>query len=140
MTRPLSAGMEIPPLHKGPVTQIDLVKYSGASGDFNPIHTVESFAIAAGLGGVIAHGMLTMAYVGQMLTDFAGMDADLVDFRVRFRAMVRPGDTIVCRGVVTEIREDDSGLLATLQVSAETQRQETVVKGTAMLRYPEKSP
>ncbi len=135
MNHSLSVGMEVPPLRKGPVTHTDLVKYSGASGDFNPIHTVESFAIEVGLGGVIAHGMLTMAYVGQMLTDFAGMDADLVDFRVRFRAMVRPGDTVVCRGMVSGIKEDDSGSLVTLQVDAETQRQETVVKGTATLRY-----
>jgi acyl dehydratase len=127
-------GFELPILVKGPVKHIDLVKYSGASGDFNPIHTVESFAQEVGLGGVIAHGMLTMAYVGQLLTDFAGLDADLVDFMIRFRAMVRPGDTVTCRGKIADVIADQKGSLVKLQVSAENQNGEVVVKGTATLR------
>lgn len=123
-------GYELQPLQKGPVTPIDLVKYSGASGDFNPIHTVDSYAREVGLGGVIAHGMLTMAYVGQLLTDFAGLDADVEDFSVRFRAMVRPGDVITCKGKVTDVQ----GTLVKLQVSAENDRGEVVVKGSAALR------
>ncbi len=135
MKRQIDAGMQLPDLVKGPVTQIDLVKYSGASGDFNPIHTVESFAKEVGLGGVIAHGMLTMAYVGQLLTDFAGNDADLIDFGVRFRAMVRPGDTITCKGIVTKVEPLERGLLAVIQVNAQTQSGDVAVKGNATLRF-----
>ncbi len=129
-------GQELPTLRKGPVQRIDLVKYAGASGDYNPIHTVESYAREVGFGDVIAHGMLTMAYVGQMLTDFARDEADLGEFTVRFRAVVRPGDVLECRGQVTDVAKDGDGFLAKVQVSAVNQAGEAVVKGTARLRYP----
>lgn len=135
MKRQVEVGMELPELVKGPVTHTDLVKYSGASGDYNPIHTVESFAKAVGLGGVIAHGMLTMAYVGQLLTDYASNDADLVDYGVRFRSMVRPGDTITCKGTIVKVDPSDKGLLAYIQVQALTQNNEVVIKGNATLRF-----
>ncbi len=128
-------GAMLPELRKGPITRLDLVKYAGASGDFNPIHTIEEFAVAAGLGGVIAHGMLSMAYVGQLLTDFAGLDADLVDFGVRFRAMVRLGDEVICSGTVTKVEERADGEYADLQVAAKNQRGEFVIKGSATIRY-----
>ena len=136
MTRAPQKGDVLPELRRGPVQRIDLVRYAGASGDFNPIHTVESFAREQGLGDVIAHGMLTMAYVGQLLTDFAGPGAFGRDFSVRFRAMVRPGDEIVCRGAVTEVTADAAGATAACSVSAVNQNGETVVRGTAALRYP----
>lgn len=128
-------GTSLPTLVKGPISKMDLVKYSGASGDFNPIHTIEEFAEQAGLGGIIAHGMLSMAYVGQMVTDFAGMDADLVDFGVRFRAMVRPGDKVICKGTVNKVEEKDDGEYVYLQVMAETESNQLVIKGNATLRY-----
>ncbi|GIF76728.1 MaoC family dehydratase [Asanoa siamensis] len=67
-----------------PVTRADLVRYAGASGDFNPIHWNERFATKVGLPGVIAHGMLTMALVGRAVTDWAGAPDAVVDFSVRF--------------------------------------------------------
>ncbi|MCY0876545.1 MAG: MaoC/PaaZ C-terminal domain-containing protein [Firmicutes bacterium] len=136
MTVDWHKGKELPVLTRGPVTRLDLVRYAGASGDFNPIHTVEEFAIEAGLGGVIAHGMLTMAYVGQLISDFAGPDSDIEEFGVRFRAMVRPGDVIICRGVVQEVMTQEVDVTrAKLQVTAENNRGETVVKGSARLRH-----
>ncbi len=128
-------GTSLPTLVKGPITKMDLVKYSGASGDFNPIHTIEEFAEQAGLGGIIAHGMLSMAYVGQVVTDFAGIDADLVDFGVRFRAMVRPGDKVICKGTVSKVEEKEDGEYVYLQVIAETENNQVVIKGNATLRY-----
>ncbi len=128
-------GTTLPELVKGPITKMDLVKYSGASGDFNPIHTIEEFAEQAGLGGIIAHGMLSMAYVGQVITDFAGVDADLVDFGVRFRAMVRPGDKVICKGTVSKVEEKEDGEYVYLQVVAETESNQVVIKGNATLRY-----
>lgn len=129
-------GQELPVLRKGPVQRIDLVKYAGASGDYNPIHTVESFAREAGLGDVIAHGMLSMAYVGQMLTDFMRDEAEVAEYTVRFRAMVRPGDVLEARGQVTDVAAIAGGAMVKVQVSAVNQAGETVVKGTAQLRYP----
>ena len=128
-------GTKLAKLEKGPITRLDLVKYAGASGDFNPIHTIEEFAHSAGLSGVIAHGMLSMAYVGQMITDFAGLDADLVDFGVRFRAMVRPGDQVICEGTVAKVEEQADGEYVYLQVNAQTQEGQLVIKGNATLKY-----
>ncbi|MCL6452514.1 MAG: MaoC family dehydratase N-terminal domain-containing protein [Alicyclobacillus sp.] len=127
-------GEALPELVKPPVTQIQLVQYSGASGDFNPIHTVEAFAKAAGLGGVIAHGMLTMAFVGQMLTDAIGERGQLLEFGVRFRGMVRPGDVITCRGTVTEVSDVDAGQVVTASVEAVTQDGTVAVRGDATFR------
>jgi acyl dehydratase len=75
------------------VTRLDLVKYAGASGDFNPIHWNDRFAAAVGLPGVIAHGLLTMALVGRALTEWAGNPAGIVDFNVRFARPVVVPDT-----------------------------------------------
>src|SRR5262245_33853087 len=61
----VNVGDELPPLVKGPIQQIQLTRYAGASGDFNPIHQDDEFAKAAGMGGVFAHGMLSMGFVAQ---------------------------------------------------------------------------
>ena len=66
------------------VTRTDLVKYAGASGDFNPIHWNEAFATGVGLPGVIAHGMFTMALAGRALATWAGQPHAVVEFGVRF--------------------------------------------------------
>ncbi|KRW91817.1 dehydratase [Alicyclobacillus tengchongensis] len=125
-------GDRLAPLTKPPVTRTQLVMYAGASGDFNPIHTVESFAQEAGLGGVIAHGMLTMAFVGQMLTDLFGESGELSTFGIRFIDMVRPDDIITCEGVVTEVEEAANGQIVTCDVWATKAPGDVkVVQGTA---------
>ena len=68
----VQVGDDLPALVKGPIQQIQLTRYAGASGDFNPIHQDDEFARAAGMGGVFAHGMLSMGFVAQALTDWAG--------------------------------------------------------------------
>jgi acyl dehydratase len=75
------------------VTRLDLVKYAGASGDFNPIHWSDRFAREVGLPGVISHGMLTMALVGRAVTEWAGHPAAILDFSVRFTRPVVVPDT-----------------------------------------------
>ena len=75
------------------VTRADLVRYAGASGDFNPIHWSERFATSVGLPGVIAHGMLTMALVGRAVTAWAGAADAVVEFSVRFSRPVPVPDT-----------------------------------------------
>ena len=75
------------------VTRADLVRYAGASGDFNPIHWSDRFATKVGLPGVIAHGMFTMALVGRAVTEWAGAPDAVVDYNVRFtRPVVVPDD------------------------------------------------
>ncbi|QQE77570.1 MaoC/PaaZ C-terminal domain-containing protein [Alicyclobacillus sp. SO9] len=133
-TTDLKVGQALPRLVKSPVTKTQLVMYSGASGDFNPIHTVDEFAEAAGLGGVIAHGMLTMAFVGQMLTDAIGEDGDLLNFSVRFKEMVRPGDVVTCEGTVVELQEEGATNVAVCDISAFTSPEKVVVTGTAEFR------
>lgn len=134
--RQWNAGDSIGPLVKPPVSKTQLVMYSGASGDFNPIHTVEEYAQQAGLGGVIAHGMLTMAFVGQMLTDLMGTEGELHKFGVRFTGMVRPGDIITCEGQVIEVLQEGTKQTALCEVWAATEKGEKVVMGQAEFSVP----
>ena len=90
----VAKGTELP-ARSYPVTRLDLIKYAGASGDFNVIHWSDSVARAVGLPSVIAHGMFTMAQAGKFVTEWAGGDPGAVtDFGVNFSAMVPvPDDT-----------------------------------------------
>jgi acyl dehydratase len=90
------------------VTRADLVRYAGASGDFNPIHWNERVATEVGLPGVIAHGMFTMALAGRAVTDWTGDPGALVEYQVRFgRPVVVPDDDtgaeVTVRGVVAAL-------------------------------------
>jgi acyl dehydratase len=110
------------------VTRTDLVKYAGASGDFNPIHWNETFATAVGLPGVIAHGMFTMGAAVQLVTDWAGDPAAVVDFQTRFTKPVPVADTTgaPAAGAVIEV----SGVIGALDADAGTARVDlTVVAG-----------
>src|SRR5438270_13732819 len=84
----VQVGDEIPKLGKAPVTHLQLVRYAGASGDFNPLHTDARNGEMIGTGGSIAHGMLVMGFVGQMWSDDVGPGA-LRTFGVRFKGMTR---------------------------------------------------
>src|SRR5258708_8111126 len=97
----VQVGDEIPKLVKSMVTHLQLVRYAGASGDFNPLHTDPKIGEMIGTGGIIAHGMLIMGFVGQMLSDYVGPQA-LRKFGVRFKGMTRLDDVITCSGKITE--------------------------------------
>jgi acyl dehydratase len=91
------------------LTRTQIVQYSGASGDYNPLHSDEIFATqVAGFPSVFAHGMLTMGLTGKMVTNYVG-DGRLRSFGGRFRAQVWPGDTLTARAEVVDIRSDDDG-------------------------------
>jgi acyl dehydratase len=112
----LAAGTELPVVSY-PVTRLSLVKYCGASGDFNPIHWNERIARSVGLPDVIAHGMFTMAQAGRFVTDWAGPGATVADFGVRFSApVVVPDDdagaTIEVSGMIEEKLGDGRVALA----------------------------
>ena len=74
-------------------------RYAGASGDFNPIHTVVPFGEKAGLGGVIVHGMMIMGFIGQAIDTWFASN-ELVKFSTRFRAITRPGESITVSGLI----------------------------------------
>jgi acyl dehydratase len=123
------------------VSRQDLVKYAGASGDFNPIHWNEAFATGVGLPGVIAHGMFTMGAAVQLVTDWAGDPAAVVDFQTRFTKPVLVTDTtgIEEPGAVIEV----SGAIGALDADAGTARvdltvvsagQKVLVKAQAVVR------
>ena len=105
----VAEGDELPELTKGPITHIGLVRYSGAAGDFNPIHTVPEVAVRVGLDGIIAHGMLIMAYAGKMITDWADPDV-MRQFKVRFSGMTEPGEEVVAAATIKrKFVDEESG-------------------------------
>src|SRR5215472_13843708 len=102
----IQIGDELPRLVKAPVRQDQLVRYAGASGDFNPLHTDPKIGEMIGTGGIIAHGMLIMGFVGQLLSDYVGPEA-LRLFNTRFKGMTHLGDVITCSGKITEKYDAD---------------------------------
>ena len=114
------------------VTRTHIVKYAGASGDFNPLHHDDT--VAQSLGGypsVFAHGMFSMGLTGRVLTDWLDPTA-LKKFGVRFTRQVWPGDTLTARGEVTDVRDEDGQRLATIRVVTVNQNGESVVEGEAV--------
>ena len=118
------------------VTRADLVRYAGASGDFNPIHWSDRFATKVGLPGVIAHGMFTMALVGRAVAEWAGAPDAIVDYSVRFtRPVVVPDDDegteIEVTAVVREVTEDG---LTRLDVTAVCRGEQVLSQARATVR------
>ncbi len=112
----VSVGAEIAP-RQYPVTRRDLVRYAGASGDFNVIHWNERIAKSVGLPDVIAHGMLTMALAGRFLTEWAGDPGAVTEFGVRFSApVVVPDDD---KGALVEVSGVVTGKLDDRRVSVD---------------------
>ena len=113
------------------LSRTQLVMYSGASGDYNPLHTDDVYTKeVAGYPGVFAHGMLTMGLTGKMLTNYVG-DGRLTKFGVRFTNQVWPGDTLTSTATVTEVRVEDGQALVDLDVKTTNQDGTTVVSGYA---------
>ena len=134
----VNVGDDIPALVTAPVTHLQLVRYAGASGDFNPLHTDPKIGEMIGTGGIIAHGMLIMGFVGQMLSDYVGPQA-LRKFGVRFKGMTRIDDVITCSGKITEKYEvnGETRIAGTLQ--AADQNGDVKVSGTFVAALPQRS-
>lgn len=131
----VNVGDAIPALTTEPITETQLVRYSGASGDFNPIHTVHHVAEQAGLGGVIAHGMLVMGLVGRAISDWVGV-APLRKFGVRFLGMTKPGQAITVTGQVVEKMEVEGEHQVRCEISAVDQDGQQKVKGSFVVALP----
>ncbi|MHC6592228.1 MaoC family dehydratase [Arthrobacter sp. C152] len=136
----LSAGQEIGS-RTIEVTRTDLVKYAGASGDFNPIHWNEAFATSVELPGVIAHGMFTMGSAVQLVSDWAGDPGAVVDFQTRFTKPVlvtdttgtqEPGATIEVSGTIGKL-DADAGT-ARVDLTVVSAGQKVLMKAQALVK------
>jgi acyl dehydratase len=129
----LSVGQELP-AREFHFSRDSLVRYAGASGDFNPIHYRDDVAKAVGLPGVLAHGMLTMGAAVQTVVDFLGDSGQVIDYQVRFTKPVlvdaTHGATLVVQATVVEI--DESSKQARIDLSATCEG--VVVLGKAQVR------
>ncbi len=133
----VEVGAELAPASY-PVTRLSLVKYCGASGDFNVIHWNERIARSVGLPDVIAHGMFTMAQAGRFVTDWAGPGATVVEFGVRFSSpVVVPDDdtgaTITVSGQIDQKLGDGKVAVALTARSADSK---VLTRARAVVRLP----
>lgn len=121
-------GQELPPLKVDTVTHAHLVRYAGASGDFNPIHNDPDFARKTGLDGTIAHGMFVMAQIGRLCTSWADQK-QIKEFGVTFKAMTKPGQTLTCSGKIKRKKEENGEKLLTVAVEAADESGEVKASG-----------
>lgn len=129
-------GAELP-AQDFPISRDDLVRYAGASRDFNPIHWNERFAKSVGLPDVIAHGMFTMASAIRVVTDWAGDPGAVVEYSVRFtRPVVVPypdGATLHVAGTVRTVRDDG---LVEVELTCTVEGQTVLARARAVVRVP----
>jgi len=119
----VEVGQELPELLKHPTTR-QLVQYAGAQGDFYEIHYDQAYAKTVALPGVILHGLLKAAFLGQLVTDWLGDRGKLVTFEVSYRGVDMPGHPYRCRGRISNVDgenvevevwgEDESGKRTTV--------------------------
>jgi acyl dehydratase len=128
----LKVGDSLPSLTVPPITRQTLAVYCGASGDHNPVHIDIDFARDAGLGDVIAHGMLIMGYMSRCLTDWVAQGA-IRSFNTRFMAITRVGDQITCTASVIEKLQHGHDKLVRISIAARDQRGEVKTQGEALV-------
>ena len=140
-TEPIPAfqkGENLPPLVKN-ITQENINLYAQASGDFNPIHIDEDFARKTPIGGTIAHGMLILSYLSQMMTIAFGKSwLAGGKLNARFKEPARPGDVITASGNIRNIEQEGNEIRVTCNVLCHNQRGKVVITGESSLRFPRK--
>ncbi|WHY88378.1 MaoC/PaaZ C-terminal domain-containing protein [Neobacillus novalis] len=120
----LQVGESLKDIQLKPVSRLDLIKYAGASGDFNPIHTIDVEAEKAGLPGIIAHGMWTMGNLAKLFTEYYE-EGFIQDYSIRFKGMVFLNDVITLKATLKEKQEN----LLRFAVQAINQQGNVVLKG-----------
>jgi len=134
MLSEICEGKTLPQVVKS-ITQKKINLYAEASGDFNPIHIDESFAAQTPLGGTIAHGMLILAYVSEMMMRAFGQDwAAGGELSVRFKMPARPGDTVTVSGQIDSTEHRDDVLYVNCSVGCCNQKDEAIVSGGAVVK------
>ena len=117
------------------VTQGNINLYAEASRDFNPIHIDQEFASKTPLGGTIAHGMLILAYISQMMTNVFGKSwLSGGRLNARFKAPARPNDILTVSGKVSRIKKVEGQILINCEISCKNQKKEAVITGEASWR------
>jgi len=124
----VKAGDELPVLVKHPTTR-QLVQYAGAQGDFYEIHYDQDYARGVGLPGVILHGLLKAAFLGQLITDWLGDEGELRTLEVSYRGVDQPGHRYTCRGRVKKA----DGRTVELDVWGENESAERTTVGAAVV-------
>jgi acyl dehydratase len=128
----IQIGDMLPTVEMPPLSRLTLALYCGASGDHNPVHVDTDFATASGLPDVIAHGMLSMAWMGRVLTQWASPLA-LREFGVRFAAITHVGDCITSSGKVLEKFERNGEQCVRLALTSTNQHQQVRLTGDAVI-------
>ncbi|HXF52107.1 MAG TPA: MaoC/PaaZ C-terminal domain-containing protein [Dehalococcoidia bacterium] len=128
-------GDEIPQLKKNCSTQ-QLVLWAAASGDFYQIHYDQDFARATGLKGIIVHGALKNAFLGQLLHDWVGEQGRIKRFGCSYRGMDYPNQDIICRGVITRKYVENGEHLVDLDIWTENPEGQKTSPGTATVALP----
>ena len=123
------------PVKTHSLTRTDLVRYAGASGDYNPMHHDEILATAAGQPSVFGHGMFSMGLLGAALTDFVGA-GNVTNYKVRFSRQTWPGEELSTKVVVRAKRVEDGRNLVELDVSLANAEGEVKVVGSATAALP----
>jgi acyl dehydratase len=131
----LQVGDKIPLLQLPPLTRLTLALYCGASGDHNPIHVDTDFAKSAGMPDVFAHGMLSMAWLSRVLTNWVPQSA-IRAFGVRFAALTQVGESITCTGEVTEKFEQNGERCVRLILTTSNEHGEIKLTGDAVVALP----
>jgi len=134
----VEVGNELPPLVNNPVLHTHLVRYAGASGDFNPLHTDAQVGMNMGLGGPIAHGMLIMGFLGHFVSDYLGGPAGLKRFGVRFQGMTHHNEVITCTGVITNKFVENGEHYIEASIVAKDQNGDTKASGSFNAALPSK--
>ena len=133
----VSEGMDMPPLIKNPTTQ-QLVKYAGASGDYYQIHYDKDFAKWNGLEDVILHGALKNAFLGQMMTDFIGLNGNLKRLSCQYRKMDIPGKPIYGKGTIKNKYIKDEEHIIECEIWLESEDGTVTTPGYAIASLPSK--
>ncbi len=128
----IKVGDKVPSVEKQPITRTTLALFGGASGDHNPIHIDIDFARKSGMDDVFAHGMLSMAYLGQVLTNWVPESA-IRSYGVRFGAITHLQDEIVCRAEVIEKFEEAGEKRIRLQLRAANKQGDVKLSGEAVV-------
>jgi acyl dehydratase len=131
----VNVGDEIPKLVKNCTTQ-QLVMWAAGSGDMYQIHYDKDIAAGNGLPGVIVHGALKNAFLGQMLHDWIRDEGQIKKYNCQYRGMDVPGQDIICRGVITAKRQEDGKSLVDLDIWTEKPDGEKTSPGKATVILP----
>jgi acyl dehydratase len=133
----INPGDELPIVEKT-ITRNQILDYADASGDYNPIHVDEASGKKAGLGGIIAHGLLSLAFMTQLMTDWLADPMDLKKIKVRFVSMVKPGDELRIKGKIKDKYIKEGLNYVDCELISENQNGERATIGQATAILPSK--